>query len=808
MVKAKQARFVDWYTEKARPFLEQHAPEDVPRLDDQKKRAELLAAAPEEQAAACFLGSSGVGKSTLINAVVSERYNLLPHGGVGPLTAQATVVRYAETPYFRARYFPPKTLNRVLFALERFHEILTKRGTEASEELAKLLDEEDRREAESALPVEDGQGSGVSEKIEAYQRQARLLIQGNQTGPIDLPYLVDALRLSLGQKTRWDRTPNEDDLRRIERVRECLELASRDGVHRDREAGASMTDFLADLKEPASGSLAPLIKSLEVGWNGDALSEGLALVDLPGVGVATDEYRRVTTEWIREKARAIVLVVDRAGVTEASANLLRSTGFLTNLLHDTDDHASAVPITFAVVVVKVDLSADSAWEDEALHDEATARPWVEHFARLRTEVTEVVRNQMRQLLEKQVGAGAEATRDARRAAMDRIVQNMQVHAVSAPQFRLLHLKLQQKAARIEAAEESGIPQLIESLRRLARDQQMRSEARLAAAEEDLAAHVTAILKLKQAEWAQDVRAEREAQVLREELKRFLAPRKSELDQRQGGFREFLRESIPEQIRARVSESSLHARDDISEYLSGLAGLHWATLRALVRKGGAHLSPTAGHLDLPNELALRFEEPVAVVWSKHILGTLRKRTAALGEDYVSMVGEVVEWARSQEARVQPKVVEALHEKLAAETKDLASVGKEAINDLKTKVKSQLYERVQTKVRAHCEEFVEAKKDVGPGTKRRILEHLHQALATEIVEVARPVAERVLLANYNGVQREITERFAGYRNPLESARDAIVQSHESGVRRSDAQKRRRVLEEIDAIVAAKPRKRKAS
>ena len=53
----------------------------------------------------------------------------------------------------------------------------------------------------------------------------------------------------------------------------------------------------------------------------------MILVDLPGVGIAQDPYRDVTKSYVRDKARAVVLTVDRAGPTESTMDLIRSSGF-------------------------------------------------------------------------------------------------------------------------------------------------------------------------------------------------------------------------------------------------------------------------------------------------------------------------------------------------------------------------------------------------------------------------------------------------------------------------------------------------
>jgi hypothetical protein len=194
--------------------------------------------------------------------------------------------------------------------------------------------------------------------------------------------------------------------------------------------------------------------------------------------------------------------------------------------------------------------------------------------------------------------------------------------------------------------------------------------------------------------------------------------------------------------------------------------------------------------------------VAIVWSKEILATIRGRTSELGKDYVSLVGEVVEWAREREARVSRRVVEALHEQLKAQSKSLATVGREAVDDLKKRVQLELHKKLDEEIRELCADFVRRRRDHGAGVKDRILALLREELPEKVAAAGKSVAVRVLLANYADVEREISEHLAGHTNPLQQARDALVRSHEDGVRRSDAQKRRAVLEAAHEVVSSAP------
>ena len=100
----KIKQFVKWYEETARPFLLKTAEEKVADFDKDAARLSKAVKSFDPELAVCFLGSSGVGKSTLINALLGGKQAVVPSGGVGPLTAQAVVVRYREAPGFEVEY--------------------------------------------------------------------------------------------------------------------------------------------------------------------------------------------------------------------------------------------------------------------------------------------------------------------------------------------------------------------------------------------------------------------------------------------------------------------------------------------------------------------------------------------------------------------------------------------------------------------------------------------------------------------------------------------------------------------------------
>jgi len=224
---------------------------------------------------------------------------VLPQGGVGPLTALATRVRHAPTPYFKVTYHTGQKLNRILFILER--QVLLESGALAGSGQGTPpsdvpLDDEERTEALSVVsdPADPAADSLVT-AVEAYKRVASLLIGGAQFDghSRDLAYLTTGLRKILGLPPKADVTFDPAEEKRIAGLRVALDRAKKgEAVRVGLDSDQAL--FFQRLREHAAGYLAPLIKTIEVGWTAEVLSAGLQLVDLPGLGVANDEYRLVT----------------------------------------------------------------------------------------------------------------------------------------------------------------------------------------------------------------------------------------------------------------------------------------------------------------------------------------------------------------------------------------------------------------------------------------------------------------------------------------------------------------------------------
>ena len=271
---------------RARPVFEHLIPSIVLQIDNEASRLERLLARKDETVF-CFLGQSGIGKSTLINAIVAGPKNVLPAGGTGPLTAIATQVCYSKQPYFRIRYQSPEKLRGILLNLENLV------GRQSQPIFASTVDSpsQDPAIAEPALfetlgqlDPEDGDTTAFvgeaavpSERMEGLIRATQMLVIGAIEVPANLPRLIAGLRCALGQRS--DGQIEDPDRERLRDIAEALTFAKTGSIRAVTDNG--MDDaFSKLLNKHTAGSLAPLVSEIEVGWPSEILRGGVVLVDL------------------------------------------------------------------------------------------------------------------------------------------------------------------------------------------------------------------------------------------------------------------------------------------------------------------------------------------------------------------------------------------------------------------------------------------------------------------------------------------------------------------------------------------------
>jgi hypothetical protein len=492
--------------------------------------------------------------------------------------------------------------------------------------------------------------------------------------------------------------------------------------------------------------------------------------------------------------------VDKSGVREPEAELLRNTGFLNRLLHASSDPSSD-PVTLVVAVTKIDDVAEEHFRNGRSINPSKKKP--EYLAELCEQFRVQIRSQVELQLTK-VWRASSGLSEEKAEVIQEIIAKLQVFPVSAPQLRMLLAEDSDDPPFIKTAEQSNVPQMLDALRHVVQIRAADRQQKLEAEERRFFNRLRARITVIKTQWEEETRAEAEAEEMREALDKFIETEKLKLDfsNRQGAFREFLKSTLPTKIVNVVNDASDNARKEINALYLKLENVPWNTLRAAVTRGGTFYG--SRHIDLPRDFALRFEEPIAEVWGKTLLRDIRKRTKEHADDSVKHVEHILSWAKQQRTKVKTTLLEALVEVLNADAQKINAVGKEAVDELREEVKNNLIKKIENPIRKRCENFVEKNQHRGLGVKQRILA-LFNELSGKSIELAKELAIELLTARFREVEKQIIEVFAEhqeYNDPITAASNAIVTSHEENLRRSDNKKRKTVLGALETVISKCP------
>lgn len=728
-----------WFNDKATSFFEKFAPENFSMLQKNSDSLRSLLDKPKEFEV-CFLGDSAIGKSTLINALVAGDRMVLPAGGVGALTALATEVKYSENPFFSVHYHDIEKLRGIRLSLEK--PLATQRKSKDS--------------------IENNQNI----------KQAQLLITGHQSNERTLEYLVDGIRCILGEKIEWGSEISDEDIERINNIKNALNYSKEKKVYECFQSSNIDNIFDQELSDHVSGFLAPLVKKIQLGWNSDILLNDIVIVDLPGVGVADDSYQKETINYISNRAHGLVLVTNKSGLTQDACDLLRTSGYLKRLIGTADDFDSDFcPMMMAVT--HVDALAGERFSRSLYLPKGQRPKKSDIFKEISQDLIDILQPQAKNQLEKHLlHTDVESINVARTQVRDRLLQDLRVYPVSAPEYRKLRADDEEDRPFLTDERQSGIPILIEGICDLASRHRELLNSKIDEARQRLIESLCNELSIVHSTWSSEQRVAEELEKLREELNAFLEPKQREYDTRLGSFREFLEATVEDKIAKLVEDARRVAEKELNGYLRGLKEVHWATLRAAARRKGTWIHGNGRAIDLPNDIAGYFQEPMAAVWSQELLVDIRKRTGNLGKDISAIVSEIVEWAKKNAGdQLQSERLELQKRRVEQQMDQLNVVGREAVDELRQVVKGKLFAEIYYPIQKKCDDFVMRGDDCGRGVRDRILE-LFENLAEQATHAVRKPAQQILKEQFIIVKKEIEDAFSKLGDPPRDTSDIMV------------------------------------
>lgn len=669
-----------------------------------------------------LIGQSQIGKSTLINAILSDpQYpQILPAGGIGPLTAQIIEVEFSERRKAEVTYHAADKINNLVFSLEKMTE------SEADDESLEQKELADRKK----------------NKLFA---EATHLVTGNQHLVRSKDYLISVLK-SLVKKHPLDKA--KESIVFVDTDGDCYHKIIQSLLAK-KEAVVCTEDsplFKEFVRTHASGCLAPLVKTMKLGWPSDLTKHGVSLVDLPGIGVFNDSLPEVTQEWIKKKGRSVVLVMRNNGLDNEAARTLRESGFLTRLLFSWEDRTDD-PVQLILAITQMDVLVQGRAMEER---EDFFR---QEFKKCSGQVTEMVRVQLSQLLESEINSeGVEEVKEAKRKVAERIISEVQIMPLSALQY--IYTITNNKRREFDDPEETNVPALVRAIRDAAIHRHNSIEQEIERRKKNYCAQLSLVIDQLLVDSDTSVNQRENLKALKSQFSSFSENLGRTLVARQGAFKTEITKQIPDKIENLMLRISGTAKESYTKYCRTLKDAHWNTLKAAIRRGGTYIG--ARKVDIRGSILEYIEEPIATKFSGDVIRPTRKAAINLTEAYSDTVKQFVEWISEQpEFKNLKKQVVLIQRRLEADKEEIESIGEDRLKQLKDEVRAEIDTPLTKKIESRCDRFINSEESAGYGVKGRMLE-LVEDMGKEAIDLACQAAETFLRDIYKTIYATLMQK----------------------------------------------------
>lgn len=777
-----------YYADVIRPLLLEHGSPHVASIDQAMDVLKGALQTPKHINIG-FLGAAQVGKSSLINALLDNR--LLPAGGIGPLTAQATRISFAEEGRLRVTYHGKQRLNKLRFGIERYlHRKGLAAAGQSNDEIPQGVDEQD--------PELLGVGVSVDASLEQDGReeraspgkymleQARMMLcdaqEVNETIPA--PVILDGIRAVLGQTLKGSR----DALAPLEA--RITELRARLGTTTEilqRDIGKRQ--FEREIRLHAADWLSPLVEQLDL-ETPVAFLQGITLVDLPGVGVFADPSGRVAEEFIPD-ADGLVLVMRHDGLTDSVNSVLERTGVITKrLFHGVSDPS---PIHVAIAITCLDNVAREQYmkdREQAEEDDLPPPQPDKIFARLSEDMAKKVRAMMQDALlsSKAFEVLSDEDRRRREAVVMELCRTMDVVCVASPDY--MHLSKGLGGTFLMSTAATGVPTFRECLQRLPARAQARREENIEQALKTFYAMLDgSLFAIQQMYLNGGGKAVANWEKFRADLLAAATPLREQMAAHQGEARATLKNSLPESLRRLTLEAQNKAQRKLRRLHEEGWDLHYRTLNAALTRNGVF---DRRDIDYPGDLTITLVDSIATAWEPTVIEAVRAAIRTLAARNAKLVERLCEHAQELDERIVADAhIETQKRLLQERAKTCVAWTKDRLEHLNQDVYRKLHKVVGKPIESACQRAVQLGSNRGTGAKGEILRAFQQG-GEQAIEQAGEAALRILREHYDRLHQELNEGFfdqAG--DPLQAALNAMTSEELMRARRADARRKQEVV-----------------
>lgn len=648
-----------------------------------------------------LVGGTGQGKSTLINAVLDA--HVLPVGNVRACTAAISEVSFAEGPHYEV------TIDFV--SRESWQK-----------EIALLIQDV----ADSDLDVGPEDDHGSIELMEM-SRAARDKIQA----VYKMPESVPSSRLSLHELIE----PTE--------VAEALDCGTR------KLTLPTTQDLKTTLRVYLSSEhrFWPIVKKVSIRGPFEALRGGGKLVDLPGLNDSNEAREQVTHDYLKTSRFVWIVFNIKRVLTKDIKNLMQSDAFVREVVMDGREGALSFIATASDAI-----DMDSAPEEFQLPDDCLESEAV--LAR-----NEVARREIKnQLAELAMRVARNAGDESRAGILTKAFCNSAVFTVSARDYLHVSGLSKNKSKTLDTPEQTEIPQLRNHLATLSAKFGVEAQAkahhrRIHNLLIDIAKHV---IQEKAAIERQEALSAQKRKELKEAIDRLASFLGHGLQDYCERFAQDL-DAAKDLLGERLKRATDKARSELDQVTRGWNRIHWATLRAIVRRDGAFHSASSGVHDLPADIAKPILNGITFAWVDFFgdkldqimdkwTGRLLLAAEKHGHDILLAIQKVNPDAASPMHEDHKRVAQAT-ERLIAE--HVGQAHEMMLRRIET-VRRNLYERIPEQIAADMRSaFENAARESGAGMKARMVgtisKHAVQVSGDMFHDVEEAVGEGVRSLN---------------------------------------------------------------